>query len=130
MYRKLFLLGKIDACDLSPLDANDPLELASKDYVADGGGSEALDFDMFCDVWFQLADLHTSSVDANEYAKWIHQTINSLTKEDEEASGRRIWLTDAAMIGTLREMFVEDLEGHVKREAQRRTASTAAKPTR
>lgn len=85
MMRKLFLFAKIESAD-PDLDADDCVSTAFKDWAADAdpgheeSASAVLSRDNFDKCWFQMADLSTDEVDANEYATWIREVVDRLTQ--------------------------------------------------
>ena len=67
----------------SSIDVSECMENMREDWKEDTDGRPLLSEDLFNRCWFQLADVNTETVDANEYAKWITDTVDVITKLDE-----------------------------------------------
>ena len=61
-----------------PLEA---LAVASEDWVRDSEGKKGLDRERFLWSWFELADLWTKSMEAEEYEQFLTSMMGLLTRE-------------------------------------------------
>ena len=77
MMRKLYLALKEDAEDLDPSDCH---RSSAVDWERDSQGDGELDEAEFKSAWFQLCDVYTDGLDADEYASWIYGVANAITK--------------------------------------------------
>ena len=85
--RKLFLALSFSetqrSVTLEPLEA---VKAADKDWERDRQGHDFLDRERLMDCWFQLADLWTENICAQEYAAFLRDVLSCLTYKD--ADGR------------------------------------------
>ena len=58
----------------------DAQSTAEEDWADDARGAAVLDQMAFKRCWFQLVDLHTETVSADEYASWSHATLDAITR--------------------------------------------------
>ena len=56
----------------------------------DSDGEKYLSEALFKKCFFQLADVSTDTVDADEYGEWTQRTVDVITSVDE-ATGKRYW---------------------------------------
>ena len=77
MSRKIYLALKADA-EEGDFDPHDCLDDVEEDWLEDSGGKQFLGGGDFFKCWFQLADLNTSNVDAQEYAEFIYKLSNAI----------------------------------------------------
>ena len=68
MSRKLYLYFTALRFD-GYIDARERLAETERDFAHDSGGKEHIDEADFCRSFFQLADVHTETVDAKSYAR-------------------------------------------------------------
>ena len=80
-----------------PLEA---LAVASEDWVRDSEGKKGLDRERFLWSWFELADLWTESMEAEEYEQFLTSMMALLTREvrDEDGTLRAVWREDKDVI--------------------------------
>ena len=80
-----------------PLEA---LAVASEDWVRDSEGKKGLDRERFLWSWFELADLWTKSMEAEEYEQFLTSMMALLTREvrDEDGTLRAVWREDKDVI--------------------------------
>ena len=80
-----------------------------RSWLADSEGADELNEKQLKDCWFQLADVHTESIDADEYAEWVRDVINTITtmangdRLEEGAHEVGAWRTDSAMLEEIRQ---------------------------
>ena len=108
MSRKIYLAGNLIDCD-ADISVEDVDEAAEEDWLADSEGADELNEKQLKDCWFQLADVHTESIDADEYAEWVRDVINTITtmangdRLEEGAHEVGAWRTDSAMLEEIRQ---------------------------
>lgn len=100
MSRKLYLAcyAEEGASDISPRDFQ---ESAAVEWRVDSGGSGFLNLAAFLQSWFELADVHTESMDGEEYAAFIEKMTAALTVRDPDGSVR--FHTDSELLERVRE---------------------------
>ena len=86
MHRKITL-----ALDPTVLP-REAVEAAHEDWQRDAEGTMALDRDRFCWCWFELADVWTESIEADEYTEFLTRTMDMITKKLPD--GRSVWRDD------------------------------------
>ena len=96
MARKLYLMSKLHEDDID-FDTRDMLESAEEDWADDSGGRPVMDKEAFKRCWFQLVDLHTEHINAEDYVEWADDTLETITRVDPETGGR-IWREDAELL--------------------------------
>ena len=96
MMRKLYLLAKVEEHDyeFSPRDFT---ESAEEDWLDDTQGAAVLDEGAFKRCWFQLIDLHTENINAEEYADWSISTLNKITVV-HPGTLTRVWRGDDELL--------------------------------
>ena len=82
MIRKLYLIGKHEESDFQ-VDAIDCLRSITSDWQRDSAMTAAGRLEMnkecFKQCWFEIADLHTASCNADDYKAWIDGAIEQIT---------------------------------------------------
>ena len=91
-------------CACSVLLALDPtttpagaLRQAESDWKRDSEGTPGLDQTRFYWTWFELADLYTTSIDADEYVAFLSRMLAAIVREDK-ATGMIMWQEDRRII--------------------------------
>jgi hypothetical protein len=99
MSRKIYLASRAEegAADVDPYDC---LHHGDADWEEDANGEDGLAEAPFYSCWFQLADIHTDSVNGGEYAHWVRSTIESIT--DRDPDGNITWTSDAHLLDGIR----------------------------
>lgn len=97
MSQKLYLLSKASDGD-GDIDPSDMVETAQEDWEADAGGADVLTREAFERCWFQLIDLHTESLSAEDYAKWSDRTVELITEVVDPETGERGWRGDLDLV--------------------------------
>ena len=96
MARKLYLVAKLQEND-DDLDKRDMFETAEDDWEDDTQGALLLTEAAFKRCWFQLVDLYTENINAEEYAQWASDTLNTITRVHPQ-TGTRVWRDDADIL--------------------------------
>ena len=79
MMRKLYLMSKLRDGE-TDFNMRDFLNTTEEDWIDDAGpDATVLDEAGFKRAWFQLIDLHTESISADDYVKWATQCLEDIT---------------------------------------------------
>ena len=70
---------------------------AETDWKRDSEGTLGLDQTRFYWTWFELADLYTTSIDADEYVAFLSRMLTAIVREDK-ATGMIMWQEDRKII--------------------------------
>ena len=101
--RKLYLACFAENSD-SKIDPNEFRSGAEDEWLVDSADTPGyLSKDAFMKSWFELADVHTESVDANEYATWLRRITNKCIYISGSGSGKVAWRTDAQLLDAVRD---------------------------
>ena len=85
MSRKIYLATKhIDGAGDVSID--DFGEAEEEDWEADAGGADELSEEAFKACWFELADVHTDSISAEDYAEWIRMVVAEVIAMEDPKS--------------------------------------------
>lgn len=74
MSRKIYLATKSMDGD-ADVSVDDVQEAAEEDWLEDSQGADELSEEALKNCWFQLADVHTESIEAVDYARWIRTVV-------------------------------------------------------
>jgi len=77
MIRKLYLVTHEMSSDVR-IDAQEVRTSIDEDWQRDSGGKGKLSRAAFHRCWFELCDLHTRSIEGNEYVRWILRVLRRL----------------------------------------------------
>lgn len=84
MMRKLYLLTKLRDGE-TDFNMRDFLNTTEEDWIDDAGpDATVLDGAGFKRAWFQLIDLHTESISADDYVKWATECLEDITVLDPD----------------------------------------------
>ena len=73
-------------------------EAVPDDWERDSEGEVGLNRKTFDWCWFELADLWTESMEAEEYAGFLSQILGMITEYPEHLGGKAVWKSDADVI--------------------------------
>ena len=64
-------------------------------------GKAVLDEEDVRRAWFQLVDSYTDSLDASDYAEWVHKTLSEVTTWSPGQTRACCWQSDSSIFGRL-----------------------------